>query len=173
MALFGLTVWYVPCVRTMLETYGFEFDESQLARRHCFGGEAGTGDERVMFGERCCLKTFQNETCVPFNSTGAAPLQIISMPFLIIVALGLPYVFYKLIKEGMEELNNGGYLIKKDSIQRSINIKKEAAKNILSLRKVRGKKKKMPEELLQYQEMGLDDINREIKRLKAEIKGRI
>ena len=170
MALFGLTVWYVPCVRTMLETYGFEFDESQLARRHCFGGEAGTGDERVMFGERCCLKTFQNETCVPFNSTVAAPLQIISMPFLIIVALGLPYVFYKLIKEGMEELNNGGYLIKKDSIQRSINIKKEAAKNILSLRKVRGKKKKMPEELLQYQEMGLDDINREIKRLKAEIK---
>ena len=93
LSLFGLTVWYIPSTRTMLETFGYEFDSNQLETRQCYG------EERVQFGEPCCLKTFQNETCSWFQSDVATPLQITSIPFLLtrvcIVSRGMPELFTK------------------------------------------------------------------------------
>jgi Leucine-rich repeat (LRR) protein len=167
-SLFGLTIWYVPSTRIMLETYGFEFDPKQLDSKQCLGG---TGSEvREMFGEPCCLKTFQNETCAPFQSPIATPLQIMSIPLLIIITVGLPFVFYKLIKEGISELNRGGYRMKNDSIQRSIDKKKKDIKNIRKMKQLIEKNKDVPDELLEYDDMGIQDILRETTRLKSEVK---
>jgi hypothetical protein len=123
-----------------------------------------------MFEERCCLRTFKNETCIPFQSEVATPLQIMSIPFLLLITFGLTYGFYVLIRDGINEVNRGGYVMKKSSIERSINQKKDDIKNIKLLKKLIVKAKQIPPDLRKFDDMGLNDVGRELDRLKGEIK---
>ena len=150
----------------MLETFGYEFDPDQLEVRQCYGG---AGQERLQFGEPCCLKTFQNETCAWFQSDVATPLQLISIPFLLIITIGLPIFFQKLIRGGIDELYRGGYRLKRDTIQRSIDSKTLDIKNINKLRQLISKRKQIPSSLIKYDTMGHEDVIREVKRLKEEV----
>ena len=169
-----MTIWYIPATRTMLETYGFEFNPGTLEKQQCGieyggGGQGKKEDERLMFGETCCLRTFKNETCLWYQSEQAIPLQIASIPLLFLISLGLPYFFYTLIKSGIDELNKGGYILKRDAIQRSVDSKKLDIKNMKKLGKLIRRRKKVPPELMEYSDMGRNDIIRD-KETKDEIK---
>ena len=152
--------------KTILNTFGSEYDPIQQNMTNCtntYGSILGEGGEYP-----CCLRIFQNETCGAFQSEKALPLQIIAIFFFLIIVIGLPIFFVFLIRNGVNEIQKGGYLMKKTNLENTLkkhrakidNIKESQSNDI---QKQLGSGKDLDAALKKYAVMGKHDADSEIR----------
>jgi Leucine-rich repeat (LRR) protein len=213
--LFALSVFYIPVSKTILSTYGSEYNVDvclgicppsgckinknstnssamgsikENAAPESWGRDTpwltSTNITELPFGNStlwstggeypCCLKIFKYETCAAFQSEKALPLQIMALFFLIIITIGLPIFFVVLIKNGVAEINRGGYLMKKNKLDRTIKKNKEKIKNIkkgqsTDIQKKIGLGQEVDVLYKKYAEMGKHDAKAEIRAIEKSI----
>ena len=57
-------------------------------------------------------------------------MQVISIFFVIFLILGIPFLFYRLVRQGVGEINRGGYRLKKKKFDKLISLQKNKIKAI-------------------------------------------
>lgn len=120
--LFIITVSYIPVSTEMLNQWANNFEVPALNAANCTHVD---GD-----GIRCCIKAFPTEPCVTSPEYQITPLQIASIPFILLFTIGVPIFFALLVKRGTREVERAGFDSHSKTLKREIKERKDEMKRL-------------------------------------------